>query len=233
MIRRVAWLAISGAAIGVVVCLAFLIRDAKPAAQSPEGAAKDRLAREAAIARIAVESEMIDAPGVQGESATVVRAEAPPGFQPAPFVVHEATPPEGYAFVSTYEIDRAPMTDDDIDHAGLATATPAWMDVGHLALADQAAAAGRDWTFGWLKLAQGADLDVLRALLATHGGEFLGHAGDLVRARLPGDATGLQAIANSESVAGMGGLPADRKSRTPSPRVSWRVPRNVFRFGSR
>ena len=211
MIRRVAWLALFGAAIGVVVCLAFLIRDANPATQSPEGAAKDRLAREAAIARIAVESKMIDAPGAQGVSATVVRAEAPPGFQPAPSVAHEATPPEGYAFVSTHEINRAPMSDDGIDHAGLATAPPAWMDVGHLALADQAAAAGRDWTFGWLKLAQGADLDVLRALLATHGGEFLGHAGDLVRARLPGDATGLQAIANSESVAGMGGLPAARK----------------------
>ena len=82
---------------------------------------------------------------------------------------------------------------------------------GEGALAEHARAAGRDWSFGWVKLAEGADVEALGALLAAHGGEVLGRAGDLVRARLPGDPSGLQAIAAAESVSGLGALPAERK----------------------
>ena len=88
---------------------------------------------------------------------------------------------------------------------------PPWMDAGERDLAEQAAAAGRDWTFGWAKLAADADLDALHQTLSTNGAEMLGHAGDLVRVRLPADSARLAAIAAADPVAGIGAVPPARK----------------------
>ena len=96
-------------------------------------------------------------------------------------------PPAGYSFSSYHEVTRSPLTDDDLDAIRKASPAPDWMDFGVDALADQAAVHGRDWTFGWVKLAADAELDALRGTLTAQGGEAIGQAGDLVRARLPAD----------------------------------------------
>ena len=189
-------------------------RGADPSVQADlDDDAMDQLARNDAVSQIAAESESIDAGGADTPDASVQpgHATAPPGFVPAPPTIPEATPPEGYSFTAYHEVERGPMTAADLDPDHPRADPPAWMASGEGGLADQAAAAGRDWSFGWVKLADGADLAGLGDLLAAHGGEVLGRTGDLVRARLPGDPSSLQAIARSGSVAGLGAFPAGRK----------------------
>ena len=186
-------------------------RGADPSVQADlDDDAMDQLARNDAVSQIAAESESIDSVGA-GTTSASVQATAPPGFVPAPPTIPEATPPEGYSFTAYHEVERGPMTAADLDPDHPRADPPAWMASGEGGLADQAAAAGRDWSFGWVKLADGADLAGLGDLLAAHGGEVLGRTGDLVRARLPGDPSSLQAIARSGSVAGLGAFPAGRK----------------------
>ena len=223
MYHKSIWLGVFGAAAAVAVGLALLVGDGdvddpQDAATELDETAKDRLAREAAIAWIAAESGIIDASdadtptemGSATESMLAAATVAPPGFQQGPPLSdYEATPPAGFSFAAYHDVERAPMTDADIDREP--APAPEWMTFGDGALTDQAAAAGRDWTYGWVKLADGADLAALRASVAAQGGEVLGHAGDLVRARLPGSPTRLRAIAEAPSVAGIGAVPADRK----------------------
>ena len=218
-LKTLSWLGFSGIAVVVAVCFAVLfgVQDSdspSDVASQLDDTAKDRLATDAAIKQIAAESKIIDTPDADTRSnpaELATNAVAPPNFVPAPPVDHEATPPPGFSFASYHEVKRAPMTVEDFDHEGTATPTPEWMTYGPGMLADQAAATERDWTFGWVKLAEGADLAALRGSLAAHGGQLLGEAGDLVRARLPHDAARLRAIAAAESVAGIGAVPAERK----------------------
>ena len=74
--------------------------------------------------------------------------------------------------------------------------------------ADQAQ---RDWVFGWLRLAPGADArSASEALVALHV-EVLAESGPLLRAKLPADAASLAAALELGAVAGIGVLPAERK----------------------
>ena len=226
MTRRTSYFAIAFAflvvAAGLLLVLADLgIDDPTGSSTDLDNSAKDRLASEAATRRIALESEAIDAPGDDASldgtdagtpPALAVESVAPPGFEPVPVEHHDPTPPEGYAFSSYHEVTRTPLTADDL--ASLrkdTTATPEWMARDFDALADQAAAQGRDWTYGWVKLAEGTDLADLAALLAAQGGEAMGQAGDLVRVRLPGDRSRLDAIASADAVAGIGTVPPNEK----------------------
>ena len=173
----------------------------------------ERLANSEAMSLIAAESKAIDAgTASSGEAATEFadRSSAPPGFVPAPPLDHEATPPEGYSFTGYHEVAYGPMRADDVDR-GEPAEPPEWMTFGDGAVAELAHASGRDWSFGWVKLAEGADVQALDALLSGHDGAVLGQAGDLVRVRLPGDPSSLRAIAESPSVAGLGAVPAQRK----------------------
>ena len=208
---------------GLVVAAAIIVYLASTVVErqvGPEGAAgeldedaKDQLANEAAIAQVAAESKAIDASGPRGADVDVdlVQAVAPPGFVPAPLADHEPTPPEGYSFTTHHEMARGPMTAADLDREQPPADPPEWMTYGEGALAEAAASSGRNWSFGWIKLAEGADAGELGALLAAQGGQWLGQSGDLVRARLPGDPTSLEAIAASLSVAGLGAVPVERK----------------------
>ena len=209
-----------GLVVAVAIVIVYLASSVVERQVGPEGAtaeldesAKDRLAQQEAISLIAAESKAIDASGTDAADGNVevVRATAPPGFTPAPPVVHEPTPPEGYSFTTHHKVARGPMTTTDLDREQPPTDPPEWMTYGEGVLAEAATASGRDWSFGWVKLAEGADPGELGALLAAHGGELLGQSGDLVRARLPGDPAGLKAIAASRSVAGLGAVPAERK----------------------
>ncbi|MCY3841364.1 MAG: S8 family serine peptidase, partial [Gammaproteobacteria bacterium] len=206
------------AAVAVVVYLGLNVGERQVSPGDAETALdeteKDRLASSAAISLIAAESEAIDAVAAPSGNDAVELANqtsAPPGFDPAPPTDHQATPPEGYSFTAYHEVARGPMTAEDFDREQAPEDPPAWMAFGDDAVAELAAASGRDWSFGWVKLAEEADLETLDALLAAHGGEVLGRAGDLVRARLPGDPSNLRAIAAAQSVAGLGAVPADRK----------------------
>ena len=78
-------------------------------------------------------------------------------------------------------------------------------------LVGQSVAAGRPWSFGWIGLAENARPDDLAAGLAGAGGEILGSAGALIRARLPGDREQLEAIAALPTVDGLGVTPRERK----------------------
>ena len=211
----------TGFVVAAVAAGAYLVLTLGERQFSPEdaetaldAAAKDQLAIREATSRIAAESEAVDAAAAPlGNPAAELahQASAPPGFVPAPPIVHEATPPEGYSFAAHHEVSRGPMTAEDLDREQPPTEPPEWMAFGDDALAELAAVSGRDWSFGWVKLAEGFDVDTLNALLAAHGGQALGQAGDLVRARLPGDPSSLRAIADAQSVAGIGAVPAEGK----------------------
>lgn len=208
--------AVAVAVAALFLLIGFPLTDSTPdRSEALDDATKDRRARDAAAARIAAESDVIDEPGpddTPGSDRPGVAVSAPPGFVPASHTHDEPAPPPGYSFTTYHEVEQAPMTAADFDpDAGLPADPPDWMDFGQQALADQAAASGRDWTYGWVKLARDADLEALRESLAAQRAELLGHAGDLARVRLPADADRLRAIAAADAVAGIGAVPADRK----------------------
>ena len=219
MVKRIRTIGFVLAAIAVVVYLGLTLGDRQPEPLDAETAlddeAKEQLANEAAIARIAADSKILDAlaEDAPGEAVDPLPpATAPPGFVPAPAVVQEATPPEGYSFTGYHEVARGPMTEEDLDREHPVAALPEWLDLNDDTLVELASGTDRQWSFGWVKLAEGADVEGLEALLATHDGEVLGRTGDLVRARLPGDPLSLGAIAAADSVvAGMGAVPAEEK----------------------
>ena len=124
------------------------------------------------------------------------------------------SPPDGYSFVSYQgEMPQAQIEDEfgagderpgtDLEWLGSTTSIEA--------LAAHAAAAGRDWSFGWIRLAEDADPNDLERALQGSGAEIVGSAGSLMRARLPGDETRLQQIAALPEIDGLGAVPQERK----------------------
>ena len=213
MFIRPNWFILVPAAVAAV-CLALLLagRGDDPTddtAQREPDEAANRLASEAAMRQIARESEAAATTGPGAQPAP--QAAAPPGFQPAPVAEREPTPPAGYSFSSYREAVRVPLTDADRDSLRKPSPAPGWMGGGVDALAGQAAAQGRDWTFGWVKLARGAEAGDLAGTLAARGGAAIGQAGDMVRARLPADRESLRAIAAAGAVAGIGAVPPAEK----------------------
>ncbi len=137
------------------------------------------------------------------------------------------SPPAGYSFVSYHgEMPRERLQGEvaaggerslmDLDWLGTETAIER--------LSAQAAAAGRDWSFGWIRLAGDATANDLAQALEGTGARIVGSSGVLVRARLPGDEARLQAIAALPEVDGLGALPLERKLAqalvNPSPGAS-------------
>lgn len=213
----------------VAVAVVFLVDlgedDNRDESTEFDASAKDRLASEAAIRQIAAESKSIDE-GAAGSDTAVgapdthaplphapaaVAATAPPGFKPAPVAERDPTPPEGYSFSTFHEVTRTPLTAGHREDLRKTTPLPGWMDRDVDTLADQAAAQGRDATFGWVKLAAGVELAELAAVLTAQGGEAIGQAGDLVRVRLPAEKSRLDVIASASAVAGIGTVPPSRK----------------------
>ena len=202
------WLAL-GLALAAIAIVAAL-RQTPPAQPGPETAA-DAPAREelldALVDRIAGESaglSVAPAPGPPPDSASVARQ----ARDDIPFA--PPTPPQGYSFIPAPQqmaIYRPPRQ-VDIEPPRPAT-YPAWLDdsAAVAVLADYAAAAGRDGTYAWARLADGAGLDALGASLNALGGEVLGASGPLVRVRLPIDPGRLEQIASLPEVAGLGAPP--------------------------
>ena len=123
------------------------------------------------------------------------------------------TPPDGYVY-PTFE--RA-GTSVELEAAGAEGArsvrTPDWLaspdslyEVGA-----SAATAGRDWSFGWVRLDADARPEGAVAALTALGVVVEGQAGDLLRVRLPGDPDRLRAVAGLPEVDGLGAQPPSAK----------------------
>ena len=124
------------------------------------------------------------------------------------------SPPEGYAIVEHFgavqthrfersRIDVDPEDEHALDWLGAADAVPR--------LVAQAEEAGRDWSFGWIRLGPGSRLADVEAALVALGVGVEGSAGSLLRARLPGDRSSLSQIAAMPSVVGLGAQPLAAK----------------------
>ncbi|MYF49405.1 MAG: S8 family serine peptidase [Gammaproteobacteria bacterium] len=161
----------------------------------------------ATAARIAAESRNPDTPP------PVVRAA--PVSQPGSGTPADSSyAPEGYSFVGfDGEMAKAPLgvlrdsaqVRDGLDWIGAPTAVET--------LAAQAAAHGRAWSFGWIRLAAGARQGDLAPLLKSAGTVVVGSSGGLLRARLPGDEGRLADIARLPGVGGVGAMPAEARLR--------------------
>ena len=166
----------------------------------------------AAMSRIEAESQGAAAvPPAQGPPVRRGQASAAVDSEPSPPV-----PPPGYMFVpAPSQMATAPLPgtigatqsaapNDDLAWLGAADAVHA--------LAYQAQAAGRDWSFGWLRLAEGATAAEVAEGVGALGGEVVGAAGNLVRAKLPGRLADLRAIDALPAVHGIGARPSERKA---------------------
>ena len=194
-------------AVGVIILLET-IRPALDTRDSARTTADTEITpermREALIERIAAENaglasepRAIRAPGPN--SATTHRPQVSP---PAPPEGYNFVPPPAQMAIESLP-ESAPRKRREPDNY------PAWFDAPNTAdtLADQAAAAGRDWTFGWIRLANEARADEVQMPLNALGGELLGASGNLLRARLPGEPALLRQIEVLPMVAGLGATP--------------------------
>ena len=195
-----------------LICLAgvaayiFLAQDsAEEADPRPEQHVID-----ATVARIAAES--------RGALAEPVAQAIPQSSQPE--VIADRTesdarpmPPDGYSFVDfDGQMPTAPISDPVIP-GRVQGKDLEWLDspTAIQELVDQSVAAGRPWSFGWIRLAQNAKPDDLAASLEGTGAVIEGSAGALIRARLPGDKARLEAIAGLPAVDGVGATPRASK----------------------
>lgn len=171
--------------------------------------AAERAAFAAVIAQVAA----------HGSDPVPPRVQAAPGGFSNPSVVAEAetsplSPPEGYTFAEHHgetttrrfeqgrvHVDRG--EEDGLGWLGALDAVPR--------LVAQAETASRDWSFGWIRLEPASRLAEVETTLATHGVVVEGSAGALLRARLPGDQSSLDAVAALPWVSGLGAQPLAAK----------------------
>ena len=212
--RAIRWTA---AVLGIVAALAiaFAALDIRP------GATSQPLARPAVDQPVEVEAEIeaarrqIAAEG-RGE-ARPVQVREPPLPMAAPGQLGPApvpTPPDGYSFTSaptTMEqswmdppLRVEAQQDDGLDW--LFAAAPV------AAIAGEARRTQRDWVFGWLRLADGANAADAANAVSRFGIDILGASGRLLRARLPADEASLAAAAALPAVSGLGVVPPQRKT---------------------
>ena len=168
----------------------------------------------------------------------------PPVVEAAPLAIQDAasqaandyrspTLPDGYSLVGfNGEMNKAAIrdhgddshqVDDGLDWLGSPTAIEN--------LVAQAAATGRGWSFGWIRLAGDTRRADLAKLVEGAGVKIVGSAGRLLRAQLPGDAGRLAAIAALPEVDGLGALPVEAKLRAfevPSVELPGDEPTPVF-----
>ena len=163
---------IAGFASLVAVAVYFLVARDDSAETSP---APEQQVIGATVARIAAESR-------RARPEPVVRA-VPQSLQPLTNADQPSdarpSPPEGYSFVRFEgQMPVAPIGAPVIPERPRADGM-AWLDsptaVGDLV--NQSAAAGRPWSFGWIRMAKGARLPDLAAELDGSGAVILGSAG--------------------------------------------------------
>ncbi len=123
-------------------------------------------------------------------------------------------PPDGYSFVEFHgDMSKASMARRDKSKRERPATGLAWLDspTSIDELIAQAARSDRDWSFGWLRLAQDANITELSSALRGTGADIVGAAGSLIRVRLPSDEVKLQAISALPEVDGIGATPPEIK----------------------
>ena len=181
----------------------------EPKSEALEETALERAALAELVAQVAADGgSRSDPPPVQA---------APRRFPNGPAGRRAETsspsPPDGYAFVThhgeirTHRFERSPVAVDGADD-GLD-----WLDAVDSVqrLVAQAETANRDWSFGWIRLGPASRLADVETTLAALGVVVEGSAGALLRARLPGERSRLDAIAGLPSVVGLGSQPLTTK----------------------
>ena len=204
-------LAIAAGLAGLVAYYASPGKKASPGEEARPTPTGESMMTNAVIARIAAESRgTLREPAIQAAPRS---SGAPPA---AKRTVRDSrpSPPDGYSFVSYHgEMPRG-RVEGEVDAGGegfgpdldwLGSTTSIEM------LVTQAVADGRDWSFGWIRLAEGARPNDLERALQGSGAEIIGSSGSLMRARLPGDEARLQEIAALPEVDGLGAVPRERK----------------------
>ena len=178
---------------------------AKAIAENPQVLAA-REAKEAALALVAAESREAPPP----------RIEAPPNFQSATDRSDPGRPkpPPGFAFTAFHgQMAKGRMTEADYEPSDATASSAELAGAGGIpALAEHAAAAKRDWTFGWIRVTPTAELSSLSDRLRELDADVLGRTRDLLRMRLPGDAARLRRIAALTGVAQVTATPANSKA---------------------
>ena len=177
----------------------------QPALTGEAGAIRSAMARIEAESRGAVQEPQIQAPPRTVEALPAAEGSVEDTLP---------SPPDGYSFVSYHgEMPRARIaveidTGDELSRPG-----PDWLGTADSidALVAQASAAGRVWSFGWIRLAEDARPNDVVGPLSDLGATALGSSGNLVRAQLPGDPILLQEIAALPEVDGLGAVPPERK----------------------
>ena len=166
---------------------------------------------DAAVARIAAESRgTLREPSIEAAP----RSSETPSAVDRTARASRPSPPDGYSFVSYHgQMPQARIEDEigagdehpgtDLDWLGSSTSIET--------LVAHAAEAGRDWSFGWIRLAEDADPNDLAQALQGAGAEIVSSAGSLIRARLPGDEARLQQITALRGVDGLGAVPPESK----------------------
>ena len=210
------YLSLSTVAVLAAVVAWWLISESNHAPALAQAGAPAITEDEADAAVMAAALAQIDAESA-GRDPTP-RIEAPPNLDLSAFGQPSAAPalalPEGYSFTAFEgEMAKGRMTELDVEEAADPAAEHTWLLAGDGidTLVEQAAAADRDWTFGWVGVAPGADPDALAERLGALGAAVLDRSGNLLRARLPGDASRLEAIARLDEVAGIAPTPTERK----------------------
>lgn len=213
-VRRAGWLFIGTAACGIGVAIWFaLARDAVELEPDSDGgwSEPERDALETVIEQIAAET---------GTGPRIVRIEGAPRRGPQshlyvpPVEVARPSAPEGYAFVEhlgeipteRFQPRReagGPSVEDGPDWLG-----PPGAFSG---IVEQAELAGRDWSFGWIRMSPEARLADIAPLLEDLAVVVEGSAGPLVRARLPGDLAALEAVVALPGVEALGAPPMAAK----------------------
>ncbi|MYD96291.1 MAG: S8 family serine peptidase [Gammaproteobacteria bacterium] len=175
----------------------------------PSAAASPERIFAAGAARIVGESQgVLPPPVVQGARSNQIAAiSVDTGADPAP------TPPDGYSFVDHFgDMLKAPIRQQSVEDP-VEAARPAWLDPINSVhdLTRQAESAGRDWSFGWIRLAADSTRAELAQALEGTRAEILGSSGRMIRARLPRDAAQLEMIASLNVVDGIGTTPREAK----------------------
>ncbi|MCY3818296.1 MAG: S8 family serine peptidase [Gammaproteobacteria bacterium] len=197
------WLFAGCACVAVIAALIHVAPDSGEVDPSPQ-----RQVIDAAVARIAAESGHADTePAVRASppSSEVARDRAE--------IDLPSSPPDGYSFVGLDGEMPTAAIHDRVVTPRRRSEDPEWLRSPRAIqdLIDQSVAAGRPWSFGWIGLAENRRPDDLAAGLTGAGGEIVGAAGTLIRARLPGDRDQLEAIAALPAVDGLGVTPRGSK----------------------
>ena len=204
-----AWWLVVGLActVGLALYVATTRSDSEKRVAIAE-APPDRQMIESAIAEIAAQSRG----GVP--EPLIEAAPLPPKDSALREPADTPQPPAGYSFVEFHgEMSKAAIDGRDPERSeggddGLEwLRSPNSLDV----VAAQAGHAGRDWTFAWIRLAEGARADDLAQALRGTGAEIVGASGRLIRARMPGNEALLRSIAALPEVDGVGATPPSLK----------------------